>query len=983
MSNLVKPDHIPISTYRVQLRADGFGFEDAASLVQYLNQLGIGCLYLSPLFRARSTSTHGYDVVDHGVVEPRFGGELGLTRLSDRLEQHGMGLLLDLVPNHMGIDDPHNQWWNDVLVHGEGSRFASYFDIDWDPPVETTRHSVLLPILGDYFGSVLERQELTLQYDKGRFWIAYYDRTFPVAPATWAPILRLMLSQCGLPPDDPSRMELESIIVSLDRLPASSDRGTGAMRERYRESEVATRRLRELVYGSRMMQELLDEAVTQYNGVPGQPLSFDRLEQLLQSQSYRLAYWRVAGDEINYRRFFDINELAAIRVEKKEVFEAVHALSFRLLAEGRALGLRIDHPDGLFDPPRYFQNLQDGYRQMLARKAEQTDDTSEGETPHSNSPEVKTTSRTTRDDQSELYVVVEKILARDEHLDPDWPVHGTTGYEFLNAVNALFIAPGGANRMRQIYERFTGVYEPFRDVIYDSKRAILDFSMSSELNVLARMLARIAGRLRSSRDFTLGAIERALREVVASFAVYRTYIRPGEDEVRDEDRRRVQSAVRLARRHNPEMPKAIFDFLSGVLLLEDPIGLSDEQRDERRRFVLKLQQVTGPVMAKGLEDTAFYRYYPLASFNEVGGEPDSNELSPEELHRIFIYRRQVEPYALSATATHDMKRGEDVRARLNALSEVSEEWEEALGRWRYFNASYQTEIDGVLVPDPNETYLIYQTLIGTWPGGTQPTEEYVQRMIQYCEKAFREAKLHTSWLDPDSDYESAIFDFVRGILNPERSADFLSDLDQFTSHLVDAGYLNGLAQLLIKIAAPGVPDFYQGCECWDFRLVDPDNRGAVDFVHRQSLLENIQNAPSRAELAGHLLRQWPDESLKMFVTWTGLQLRERLPELFLDGEYLPLPVTGERKGNLFAFARRHETGYVLAMIPRLTHLAPQFSPGRIDPEWWEGTNIELPEDAPTQWRNLFTDRKLSIAAGVTLADWLSDFPLGFWIAEAE
>lgn len=996
-----EPDQVPVSTYRLQLRADGFTFDDAASLAPYLAALGVGDAYVSPFFRAREHSTHGYDVVDHGAVEPSFGGEDALERFSEQLRHYGMGLLLDLVPNHMGIDDPTNRWWQDVLVHGEGSRYAGYFDIDWDPPVEANRHKLLLPVLGDYFGQVLERQELQLFYEGGRFWVTYYDRRFPVAPASWPPILRLMLAQLELPADDQVRMEVESLIMALDRLPSPSDRSPERMRERYRESEVASRRLRELTYYSPAIHAALEIAIADYNGVPGDPRSFDRLEALLDAQPYRLAFWRVAGDEINYRRFFDINELAAIRVEVPSVFEAVHDLTFRLLADGIVTGLRIDHPDGLFDPPTYFENLQEGYLRSLRERAsdetllsrnddgENRDDTQRPQT-------VEGATRRKPGRCGPLYVVVEKILAHDERLDPDWPVCGTTGYEFLNRLNGLFVAEGGADDIRAVYERFVGRLEPFRDVLYDGKRAILDFSMSSELHVLAWMLTRIAGGRRKTRDFTYGTLRRALREVIASFPVYRTYVRPGDDEVRDDDRRRVQYAIRLSRRRNPELPKAVFDFLASLLLLEDPIDLTEEQRAMRRSFVLKLQQVTGPIMAKGLEDTAFYRYYPLASLNEVGGEPDSIGVPPDELHRHFTHRVAEEPFALGATTTHDTKRGEDVRARLNVLSEIPDEWEHAIGRWRYFNAAHKSDFEGTAVPNANESYLIYQTLVGTWPlserGASAPrnvvasvSEGYVDRIVAYFEKAFREAKLHTSWLDPDADYEAAVAAFVRTALDPEQSPEFLADLDRFVARIADAGFLNGLSQALIKIAAPGVPDIYQGCELWDFRLVDPDNRRPVDFGKRKELLSGIASEfqADPARLARELLDDWPDERIKLYITWRGLQHRKQHPALFLHGSYEPLEVTGERAAHLFAFVRQHGDNCLITAVPRLTASADRTTPGRIDPAWWENTTVELPAGTfraggPASWVSVFTGRQLKGRGSIAAADLFGDFPVGLW-----
>ncbi|MGC1274027.1 MAG: malto-oligosyltrehalose synthase, partial [Planctomycetaceae bacterium] len=926
-------------------------------------------------------STHGYDVVDHGAVEPAFGGDDGLERFSDQLRRHGMGMLLDLVPNHMGIDDPTNRWWQDVLAHGEGSRYAGHFDIDWDPPVEANRHRVLLPVLGDYFGRVLEQQELKLIYEGGRFWVTYYDRRFPVAPASWPPVLRLMLAKLDLPPDDQVRMEVESLIMALDRLPAPSDRAPDRMRERYRESEVASRRLRELTYYSELIHAALDAAVADYNGSPGDPRSFDRLEALLEAQAYRLAFWRVAGDEINYRRFFDINELAAIRVEVPSVFDAVHELTFRLLADGVVSGLRIDHPDGLFDPPTYFENLQERYLRSLELRSEADDEASGGRQP----PEPRPRPATGR--CGPLYVVAEKILAHDERLDSDWPVCGTTGYEFLNQLGGLFVAEGGAEAVRSVYERFIGRQEPFRDVLYDGKRTILDFSMSSELHVLAWMLTRIAGSRRESRDFSYGTLRRALREVIASFPVYRTYVRPNDEDVRDDDRRRVQYAIRLSRRRNPELPKAVFDFLSSLLLLEGPNDLTDEQRSQRRSFVLKLQQVTGPVMAKGLEDTAFYRYYPLASLNEVGGDPDSTGVTPDELHRHFTHRRLEEPFALGTTTTHDTKRGEDMRARLNVLSEIPEEWEHAIGRWRYLNAGHKADFEGASVPSANEAYLIYQTLVGTWPcerGASAPRvpEDYVDRIVGYCEKAFREAKLHTSWLDPDADYEAAVAAFVRAALDPSASSEFLADLDRFVDRIADAGYLNGLSQALLKIAAPGVPDLYQGCELWDFRLVDPDNRRSVNFGKRRELLSRIasQAETDPAALSRELLDAWPDERIKLYVTWRSLRLRKEKADLFLRGDYLPLEATGERSQHLFGFSRRHGDAWLLAAVPRRTAAAERTTPGRIAAGWWKDTALSLPEDAPKRWRSVFTGRVLEARDAVTAGELFEDWPVGLWEA---
>ena len=985
-SNLLMPDHVPLSTYRLQLRTESFTLDDAAQQVSYLKQLGIGDAYLSPLFTAREGSMHGYDVVDHGTVEPNFGGEEALGRLAQELNQARMGLLLDCVPNHMGIDDPKNLWWEDVLRHGEGSRYASYFDIDWESSIGQLQHKVLLPILGDYFGKVLEQGDLKLSYDRGNFYVNYYQRKFPVTPAALPPVLRVVLDKLGddFGTDSEERMELESLVLALDRLPAPSERSRPRMRERYRESRVAAQRLRALTKENAAVRAALDAAISEYNGTPGDPTSFDRLEALLDAQAYRLAFWRVAGDEINYRRFFDINELAAIRVEEPAVFDAVHALIFRLLARGWVTGLRIDHPDGLFDPPKYFDNLQKGYRRALADRAaeQQAGQQQAGQQQAGQQQAVGTIANPLTVGNGTLYVVAEKILAHDERLDPQWPVCGTTGYEFMNQLNGLFVAENGAEAMRGVYERFIGRHEAFRDVLYEGKRVILNFSMSSELHVLSNMLHLIASRRRESRDFTEGTLRRVLREVVASFPVYRTYVRPNDNDLREEDHRRVQSAMRLARRRNPELPRAVFDFLASILLLKDPVGLTDDHRDERRRFVLKLQQVTGPVMAKGLEDTSFYRYYPLASLNEVGGEPNANGVMPAALHKEFQQRFDDEPFTLSATATHDTKRGEDMRARLNVLSEIPDRWEELIGQWRFMNAAHKTDLDGTFAPDPNETYLIWQTFVGTWPIGEGVTETYTERLLAYFEKAFREAKVHTGWLDPDSDYEAAIAHFVRNALNGEQQGEFLATLDEFVKSIDAAGRLNSLSQVLVKATCPGVPDFYQGCELWDFHLVDPDNRQPVDYAHRRSLLDALgkQTQSDRLPMVREMVAQWPDERLKMYLTWQALQLRQQHPDLFLKGEYLPLEVTGERANHLFAFGRKHENLWSITAVPRLTADAPRSSPGQIASDWWGDTSVAIPPSAPQTWENRLTGETLELEGSVRATRLFAEFPVALQVA---
>lgn len=940
--------NFPGSSYRLQLSGH-LRFDEVRKLVDYLSDLGIGAAYLSPFFRASAGSTHGYDVVDPRQLDPSLGSEEDFGSLAESLREHGMGMIVDIVPNHMGIADPHNVWWQDVLENGPCSTFAKYFDIDWNPPKEALRGKVLLPVLGDQFGRVVEEGQLQLAYEEQRFVVRYFEHAFPTDPRSWVDLLRLAVEL--LPPDmeadAPQRMELESIVTSLEHLPPRTEVQGEALAQRYREKEVARRRLAVLSESSADVAAAIDGAVTQFNGRRGDPASFDRLESLLADQPYRLCYWRVATDEINYRRFFDVDSLAAIRVEDPEVFQAVHETILRYIAQGWVTALRIDHADGLREPQNYLANLAQAARDVL---------------------QVENTAAA--DNAPPLYTIVEKILAFDEGLPADWQTHGTTGYEFLNLLNGMFVDRLGAYSLREVYARFLARWEPFSQVLYDSERTILATSLSAEMYVLSHLLDRISEQHRWSRDFTRFSLFRALREVVSCFPVYRTYIRPETGEVRVDDRRRIQEAVRLAKRRNPAMSPTFFDFIASVLLLEMPEGLSEQDRQERMRFVLRFQQFTGPVKAKGLEDTAFYRYYPLASLNEVGGDPAVAGVSVEQFHRRLIEQSSSWPHTMLSTGTHDTKRGEDVRARLNVLSEVPDEWEVAVRRWRDLNAACRVELDGAAVPDANEEYLIYQTLVGTWPrdGLAHGGQAYAERIVQYLDKALREAKLHTSWLNPYEEYDQGVANFIRAILAAPASP-FVQDLHGFVQSIADAGFSNSLAQLLFKICSPGVPDFYQGTELWDFNLVDPDNRRPVNFEARRESLAWIkqQLAESRQQLVAELVRSWPDERIKLFTMWQALQFRRTRASLF-EGKYQPLFADGPRAAHVAAFARTAEPEWAVCVVPRMMRqpwgeLSPrERSDGELAQwplaDWWRETLCQLPADAPRRWRDVFTGRAL-------------------------
>ena len=948
-------NRIPLATYRLQLR-EGFGFEQIRELLPYLQALGVSDLYLSPLFRARENSTHGYDVIDHGQIEPAFGGREAFVRMAEEARSRGMGVILDVVPNHMGINGGGNRFWRDVLENGEAARWADFFDIDWDAIPLNLKHRVLLPVLGKPFGATLEAGEFRVVYDDHRLQLEYFDRRFPLAPRTWIAVLQLISQRLAVEAEQVvaqsrdariERSELDSIISQLSHLPPCDQRGGMSMRERYREQRIARRRLGHLIDKRPRVREVLHVALEEINGVPGEPNSFNRLEELLNSQCYRLAYWRVASDEINYRRFFDVNELAAIRVEDPRVFHTVHHLVGELLAQDLVTGLRIDHPDGLLDPGQYFHNLQTLFR----RSGTKSDDGAAA---------------------APLYVVAEKILSGDEQLPADWAVQGTTGYDFLNLVNRLQVHADGVREIRNHYEELSGVEETAAEVFYESKKEAASVAMLSEMQMLAARLYRIAQQQRASRDFTLPTLLRALQEVVSCLQVYRTYVPPRGWEAGEEDHRRIGLAVRLAKRRNPSMSRSLFDFIASVLLLQFPTTLDQEQREAWRHFALKLQQVSGPIAAKGVEDTAFYRYYPLASLNEVGGELDAGGLSADEFHRLMQHRAAAWPHGLSASSTHDAKRSEDVRARLHVLSETPRAWKDSVLLWRQMNRRWLQELEGEPIPDANEEYLLYQSLVGTWPVDPMTDEQresYIARISQYMEKALREAKLHTSWMNPSDDYEAAVVDFVRKILGPEAAA-FQTDLTQFVASIADAGFVNALSQALLKITLPGVPDFYQGTELWDFSLVDPDNRRPVDFAARRNALDLLgRELRDDAEAcARRVAAKWPDPRIKMLVTLRALAQRRQWPEVFSTGQYAPLAAAGDAADHLFAFTRHHGNRHVIVATPRhfhqLTHRgngqSSASSPTSAHPPHtdWGDTRLTLPANFPSDWQCEISGRTL-------------------------
>jgi (1->4)-alpha-D-glucan 1-alpha-D-glucosylmutase len=939
---------VPRATYRIQLHR-GFTFADAARVVPYLDRLGVSHCYTSPYLKARPGSTHGYDIIDHSELNPELGSAQDFQDLCAALARRQMGQVIDIVPNHMGVMGSDNAWWLDVLENGQASGYADYFDIDWEPVKPALRGKVLVPVLGDHYGRVLDRGELRLEFDAGRgaFIVAYYEHRFPVDPREYPRILAPGIPRLAarLGPSHPRLPEMESLVAAFGHLAPRDETDPGRLAERRRDREVLKSHLARLYREEPDITRYVEENLADFNGEGGRSPNRPRLHQLLEAQAYRLAFWRVAADEINYRRFFDINELGSLRMENPAVFAATHGLVRRLIAEGSVQGLRVDHPDGLYDPRQYFARLQGMVSGPGAR-----------EPPGAR----RTTGR-----EPVLYVVAEKILAAYEHLPETWPVHGTTGYEFSNLVGGLLVDPRGGKALERTYQWFVGERIDPDELVYACKKLIMRVSLASELNVLASHLSRIAAADRYTCDYTLSSLRDALAEVVACFPVYRTYV-TGEG-VSPEDLRYVDWAVTVVRRRSLAADISVFDFVRDVLQRRAVEGLEPERRAQIDAFAMKFQQYTGPVMAKALEDTAFYRYNRLVSLNEVGADPRRFAVSVAAFHHANLERLKRWPYAMLSTSTHDSKRSEDVRARIHALSELPREWRQHVARWQRLNRRLKREVDGVPAPSPNDEYLLYQTLLGAWPLGPcegEALECFRERIERYMVKAVREAKVHSSWVNPREDYEAKVVAFCRSLLEaPERNP-FLADFLPFQERVARLGMLNGLTQTALKLCAPGVPDTYQGTELWDLSLVDPDNRRPVDFVERQRLLEEVSSLASPAEgLAGRvraLLDRLEDGRAKLYLTWRLLGVRRERPGLFRDGGYIPLEAGGVHARRLCAFARLLDPDRLVVVAPRLyaglTHGARDLPLG----ETWTDTWIVAPEGCGPTFDNVLTGERVPV-----------------------
>ncbi len=968
----------PCATYRLQLTKD-FTFRDARALIPYLDDLGISHLYSSPILTAVPGSTHGYDICDPGHLNPELGTPDDFDALVETLHERGMGLVVDIVPNHMGIASDCNRWWMDVLENGPASDYASYFDIDWHPVKPELENRVLLPILEDQYGNVLENGRLRLAYEAGAFWLTYADRKLPVAPRTYHLLLdglaTSLLADFG--EADERVQELQSILTSLGYLPDITEADDDSRALRRRETEVIKRRLAALMSDDEI-RSVFDGALEQINGVVGSPRSFDRLDALINAQSYRAAFWRVAAEEINYRRFFDINTMAAIRVEQPDVFHDTHALILDLVADGKIDGLRIDHPDGLWDPTEYFRRLQVAYLVRVARRRFPDAD----ESTLTEAAEAWVRDRPA-DQTPPLYVIVEKILNETEPLPPSWIVDGTTGYDFVNLVNGLFVDPANEGALNRLYNQFTGDVPPFHRLEYQSKRAIMQESLAGEVNALAHQLERISEKNRHTRDFTLNGLLGAIREIIACMAIYRTYI-TGADGVSERDVRYIEQAVAEARRLNPQTSQTTFNFLRETLLLRNLNQFDEADRASLIAFVMKFQQVTSPTMAKSVEDTAFYIYNRLVSLNEVGGSPATFGTSVEQFHSDNARRRHNWPHAMLSSSTHDTKRSEDVRARLNVLSELPDEWGAAVERWRRINAEYKTVVDGSPAPDANDEYLLYQSLVGALPEQIETGAEWAefkQRMTDYMAKATHEAKVYTSWTNANEAYDKAVADFVAALLDGGGANPFVQEMVPFARRIASFGVYNSLSQTLLKLTSPGVPDTYRGTELWDFSLVDPDNRRPVDFDLRQRLLADLRalvDQPGVDKLQ-KLLVEHPDHgAVKLYVILMALAHRRKHSALFSQGDYVALTATGSHAENVISFSRSRATERLIAIAPRLVaDLTGGVERPPVGLDVWGDTRLNLPAGS---YRDLFTGRLVTASAdGLALAEALNLFPLALLV----
>jgi (1->4)-alpha-D-glucan 1-alpha-D-glucosylmutase len=927
---------IPVSTYRLQFNPS-FGFKEAREIVEYLSELGISDIYASPIFKAREGSPHGYDVVDLGKLNPALGTPEDFEELIKELKNQKIGWIQDLVPNHMSYSG-ENEMLMDVLENGESSIYFNFFDVDWNHTYDSMRKRILAPFLGRLYGESLEDGEIRLIYDHNGFAINYYDLKFPMSMQSYLNIItyRSNTLRKRLGENNPDFIKLLGIFYSLKNLPAPGEDIT----QRYNQIKFIKRMLWELYMSNNEIRGFIDENIKIFNGEKGKPESFNLLDSLLSEQNFRLSFWKVAAEEINYRRFFSINELISLRIEDEAVFNHTHSLIFKLIKEGKFTGLRIDHIDGLYDPTNYLKRLWEKL--------------------------------------GEVYIVVEKILDLEEELPHFWPVQGTTGYEFMNYLNGIFCDKRNEKAFDRIYSSFIDSTIIYEDLVAEKKRLIIGKHMAGDIDNLAHLMKRVSSKHRHGSDITLYGLRRALVEVIAQFPVYRTY--SGQDVFRERDEIYIKEAVKKAMHTNPGLSNEL-DFIEQFLLVKFGEYLSEEEKNQCIHFIMRFQQFTGPLMAKGFEDTTLYIYNRLLSLNEVGGSPNKFSISLEEFHRFNKKRAELWPHSMNATSTHDTKRGEDIRARINVLSEIPKEWEINIKRWTRLNKKRKKHVNGKIVPDKNDEYFLYQTLIGAFPFYEDEYNNFVIRMKNYMIKAVREAKVHTNWLKPDTDYEEAFISFIDEILKPSDKNQFLKEFLPFQNRVAFYGVFNSLSQILIKITSPGVPDFYQGTELWDLNLVDPDNRSPVDFEKAKEFLRDIKKREKEdiLTLMNELISTKEDGRIELFLIYKALKARNEKRELFEKGNYTPIEVNGKYKDHIVAFGRNLENTWAITIVPRLLTYLIKKGEFPLGQQVWADTYVNLPKGFRSLWTDAITTSAFEYEKTLPVGKILGHFPVALLI----
>ncbi|KAM3096064.1 malto-oligosyltrehalose synthase [Phormidesmis sp. 146-35] len=923
--------HIPVSTYRLQFTG-AFGFNSASQIIEYLVELGISDLYASPIFAANQGSTHGYDVIDPNQINPELGTVEEFEALVNRVQSHQLGWLQDIVPNHMAYSS-HNRLLMDVFEHGSTSEYFEYFDIAWNAPFADDGDRVLAPLLGDFYGDCLERGDLQLEYEQGSLKVVYGSLKLPIRLESYRHFIRPDLDSLTqkLGKENASLIKLIGVLYIIENVSSVAE-------QRQEQSSFAKGILWELYQSDSDIQEFLDRNLEVLNGEKGNSESFDDLDELLHEQFFRLAYWKTASESINYRRFFAVNELISVKVENLQTFEKSHAAISKLVQEQKFTGLRIDHIDGLSDPAQYLERL--------------------------------------REKMGDVYITIEKILELKETL-PDWQIQGTSGYDFLNYVNGIFCKQDNQDALTKIYADIVGLEFDYSQLVREKKRLILDKDLRGDLANLAHLLKNISNHYRFSNDFTIYGLETAIAEILILFPIYRTYV--NQQGIGEVDRAYIQDVIQGARTNLPLLVHEL-NFIEKLLLLNYDNSLTPAQKEQWLYFVMRIQQYTGPLMAKGVEDTVLYVYNRLISLNEVGGNPSHFGVAIADFHTFNQAHQARWIHTMNATATHDTKRGEDMRARINVLSEIPEEWAQQVNVWMTLNQSQKTKLDGLEMPDRNDEYFFYQTLVGAFPFDQTGQTDLVDRLKEYIVKAIREAKVNTTWLTNNTEYETAFTRFVESVLEPSEQNEFLQKFIPFQQKVADYGIFNSLSQTLLKITAPGVPDFYQGVELWELSLVDPDNRRPVDFEQRRSLLKDLKSRATKdlPALLSDLLDTRQDGRIKLFLTFQALQARKDYLELFQQGDYLPLEVTGRFKDHVIAFARRFADRYAVTIVPRfLTDVTEPGKPpiGSV----WQDTYIQLP--ASTNWKDVISGQSLESGKNIEITQVLQHFPVALLVNE--